>query len=384
MRIRIRTKMIDLLILLVFGLLMTPTLAYSQANDGTGWINMKPSTAPSARDNNKLTYDSESDRVILFGGKFKAVTQERFNDTWAYDYNTDTWEEMTPTLSPGHRNGHTMAYDSESDRSILFGGLKTYFAPPTPVECWNDTWTYDYNADTWVEMYPTVKPPTRTGAAMVYDSESDKIILFGGFTEERTDLGDTWTYDYNSNNWTEMDPLVSPTPRYYPGMAYDCESDRVIMFSGMYQSSVLGDTWAYDYDSNIWEHLTPASNPPSRTLASLTYDKSADKIILYGGSGASKTDVYSDTWAYDYNTNTWTELVHNTHPAGSYYIDLTHDTESNCSILFGGTTGDGVRSDETWTYFYTDKPVSTPGFELISLLIGIIMLKKKEKSHSSS
>jgi hypothetical protein len=34
----------------------------------------------------------------------------------------NTWTNMNPSTHPGARSGHAMAYDSESDRVILFGG----------------------------------------------------------------------------------------------------------------------------------------------------------------------------------------------------------------------------------------------------------------------
>ena len=41
-------------------------------------------------------------------------------DTWAYDANSDTWELMSPEISPSPRAMYATAYDTESDRVLLF------------------------------------------------------------------------------------------------------------------------------------------------------------------------------------------------------------------------------------------------------------------------
>lgn len=44
-------------------------------------------------------YDSESDRAIIFGGSIKNL-EVGYNDTWSYDYNTNTWTNMSPATNP--------------------------------------------------------------------------------------------------------------------------------------------------------------------------------------------------------------------------------------------------------------------------------------------
>lgn len=55
--------------------------------------------------------DAESDRLILFAG---GSPWFMYGDTWAYDYDTDTWEEMSPDNSPSPRAMYATAYDAES------------------------------------------------------------------------------------------------------------------------------------------------------------------------------------------------------------------------------------------------------------------------------
>ena len=48
---------------------------------------------------------------------------------------------------------------------------------------------------------------------MVYDTQTNKVILFGGDGNNGNDLNDTWAYDPQSNTWTELSPSgVTPGP----------------------------------------------------------------------------------------------------------------------------------------------------------------------------
>src|SRR5207249_1804853 len=146
---------------------------------------------PPARYGHAMAYDSQSDRLVLFGGgSSSGGVFVLVSDTWAYDFNTSTWTDMSPAIEPPARYNHAMAYDSQADRVILFGGYGGY----------NDTWAYDFNTNTWTDTNPVVEPPGRWGHALAYDSQSDRVILFGG------SLYDTWAYDFNTNIWTDMAP----------------------------------------------------------------------------------------------------------------------------------------------------------------------------------
>ncbi len=92
-----------------------------------------------------LAYDAELDRIILFGGY--DATRTYLNDTWAYDFNSDTWTEMKPSTSPPSRNYHAMAYDATADRVLVWDSSSVY---PDDVSMWS----YDFHTNTWQEMKP--------------------------------------------------------------------------------------------------------------------------------------------------------------------------------------------------------------------------------------
>lgn len=344
----------------------TDTWAYHL--NWAAWTNMSPSSRPSDRWGYSMAYAAYPDRVILFGG-FSCIDGLPLDDTWAYDYDSNTWTNEAPSSPPSGRRGHAMAYDSESDRIILFGG---------EYPDYDDTWAYEPTTNTWTNMTPAQGPPARFGHAMAYDSESDRVILFGG-AYWRSDIGnlqflnDTWAYDFNSNKWTNVSTAGGPGPQYEPAMAYDSESDRIVLYgeddtwsydfnsntwtgervvpsrhSSMVYDSALdriilfdGSTWSHDSNSNAWTDLRPSPSPLQGELA---YDSESDRVILFAGGGY----VASETWAYDYNLNTWTNMS----PAYSppwLSSEVVYDAGSDRVVLLGRNVQTGL-GGETWAY----------------------------------
>ncbi len=350
-----------------------------------------------------MVYDSENDRMIVYGGLTVSGYDDWTTETVKYDYNTNTWEKITANQYPYQKIGMGMAYDSESNKTIIYGG-----SPEEDVES-NQTWVFDSNDNTWVNAAPTINPGLRGGGIMVYDSESDVIVLFcGGLGKDANPLGesihynDTWVFNYNANTWTNVTPVISPPGRGNFDMAYDSESDRVIMFGGYLRGSggYWGDeyysteTWSYDYNTNAWENLTTASGPEGRTYYKMAYDSESDRIIMFGGYHHADNPYGEETWSYDYNSNTWTQKDALGTSPFRYKHSMAYDSESDLIIIFGGSeTSYYDIDDETWTYDYNSDtwtfieciiPTETPLFlhpavVSLSLLATLVVIRRRNK-----
>src|SRR6266702_1176300 len=206
-----------------------------------------------------------------------------------------TW--TNPCRCPSGRNGHTMVYDSRADRVLLYGGDVGGTASP-------ETWAYSYQADTWTNMSPPLSPPPGLSGAMAYDAESGRAILFGA---PFRGASETWAYDLSANHWTNMTAgeAQRPSPRWGHAMAYDSRADRIILFGGQ-ASSGSDETWAYDFNTNTWTNRNPTTKPSWRSRHAMDYDVGSDRIVLFGGFAA--TGVNCETWSYDFMLNTWSML----------------------------------------------------------------------------
>jgi Galactose oxidase, central domain len=240
----------------------------------------------------------------------------------------------SPTLSV--RNAHSMIYDGDQRSVILFGG-----ADATHV-C-GDTWRWNSEERAW-QFVTTDGPGPRTFAAFAYDERRHEGILFGGNrvlfgTGHETDsfLGDTWRFQ--NNRWTEI-PVSGPGKRAEAAIAYERNRARIVLFGGYRRiagaTERLGDTW--EWDGKRWKQVS-TTGPPPRNSASMTYDEHRDRVVLFGGPGPS-----NETWEWD--GRAWTQRQAGDVP-GRFNPVMTYDAGSGQVLRFGGWTG-SVRAGDTW------------------------------------
>ena len=282
-----------------------------------------------------MAYDANSDRIVLYGGLGE---NQILSDTWAYDVEANAWTNQMPVSRPPPLSAHVMAYDAESDRIVLFGGQDG--------SGYQDlTWAYDLDTNTWTDRAPAQKPPALWGASMVYDAQSDRFILFGGSTTFDYSQ-QTWAYDFNANTWMPKSPARAPAPRCCHAMAYDSQSDRVVLFGGDTNGRKYDDTWAYDFETDGWTELAPSAAPSPRAGARIGYDARSNRSVLFGGSAAGGT--LNDTWAYDFEANVWTAKNPEVRPSARCCHAMAYDSQSDRVVLFGGTAGGS--GSATWAY----------------------------------
>ena len=297
----------------IIALVSTTVLANS-------WTN-RNSDGPGEKDGHMMAYDAESDRVILFGDHSTMMTGR---ETWAYHYPTNTWTQMSPSSSPPNLVHGGMVYDGESDVIIQYGGQQSGSRSAA-------TWVYDYNRDTWTNMNPSPNPGPKIWHGLAYDSQSDRVILYGGEWLE----DETWAYDYNTNTWTNMNPTTQPPGMHLLAMAHDSDQDRVV-------AVFRGETWAYDYDSNSWQWRN-SGGPPEIGSAhpQMVYDSQSRRMIYYNDDEI--------TWAYDYAANSWTNMSPGTSPFVHHHA-MTYVPPHDRIVLYGGRGTGSAPPTETWEY----------------------------------
>lgn len=261
------------------------------------------------------------------------------------------------------RGYHAAAYDSESDRIIVFGGQ------PDGNHVIADTWTYDIAANHWAQMSPAQSPGLAEGP-MAYDSAADRTILFVGNSEDATftnlpgkPLGidrasQTWAYDDNADSWTDLKAVGGPSGLVGARMVYAAQSDRIILFGGLdvplppdldaKKYIFHAETWAYDFHTNTWTNLRPKASPPGRNYFQMVYDSTLDRVLVWGASTAGAAD---DVWAYDFATNTWAELKSARQPADRFYGAMAYVPTLKQAFLFGGVDlNPESPAGDLWTY----------------------------------
>jgi len=297
-----------------------------------------------------MAYDIESNALVLlprqeglFGDRVKLIAKR----AWMLDLGAREWQ-----LRSGVSYGlGPMAYDAQSDRTVLFLGAR----PSTAMDltAMAETWAYDANSDTWTDMDPDTSPRGLLGTQMVYDAQSDRTILYSGWnvrggTWENDPA--TWAYDYDTNTWEELAPTGEPPIGWnYYALSYDAGADRVIAYRCGHGSSDDASCriGVYDYESNTWERRETATHPVAYDYNVMVYDPGTRLSILFGGLDQDENPL-NETWGYDYVTNTWTELETTNPPSPRAWHAMAYHESEGVVVVFGGGPARDAFTDELW------------------------------------
>ncbi len=152
---------------------------------------------------------------------------------------------------------------------------------------------------------------------MAYDASTGKVVLFGGeLPNPQSQMAEpipqnrTWTW--NGRTWVLQHP-TSPPARSSASMVYDSATGQVVMFGGVghTKGDLFDDTWTWD--GSNWTEQRPATSPPARTDAGMAYDAASRQVVLFAGNGGS-ANALSDTWSWD--GKTWTRQEVSAGPSG--------------------------------------------------------------------
>jgi hypothetical protein len=243
------------------------------------------------------------------------------------------WRTQSPVNSPSGRYEFGMVYNSDADEAILFGGDDGGAAT-------NDTWSY--NGINWSHKSPPTSPSARSGFSLAYDPANTNTVLFGG----RVGVGvsnQTWTF--NGTTWSQLSPATSPSARRYASMTYHGGSpSSILLFGGLNgTSTVLDETWSWN--GTNWTSLSPASSPAGRYWSAMAYDANRNRTVLFGGYNG--TAGLADTW--EWNGTNWSQISPAQSPTARYLSAMTFDSNTNEIILFGGYNGSTYLND-TWSW----------------------------------
>ncbi|MGA8026949.1 MAG: kelch repeat-containing protein [Bryobacteraceae bacterium] len=294
------------------------------------WTQLSPGSGPDPRIDSTAVRDAGSNSVILFGGNDTGCTfSNSLNDTWLLA-NADglgaspKWSKISPSgAPPAGRRGQSAVYDSSTDRMIVFGG--------DPVGCavdkYNDVWllldaTGKHGGPTWEQLSPTGSlPPARSDHSAVYDAVNNRMTVAGGFGPDG-DLNDVWVLE-NANG--------------------------------------LGG-------SPVWTQLTPSGGPPSANgLRAVTYDPASNRMTVFGGWNCCSGPDYNDTWILtDANgvagISQWIRLnPSGTLPSPRAGSQPVYNPRTNKLTVFGGDTSSG-QVNELWVLSFANGLGGTPAW----------------------
>lgn len=244
------------------------------------------------------------------------------------------------TRPPGRSDG-VIAYDPVASELYLFGG--------TGASTYNDLWAYSITNDSWREISTQgEKPAPRLGHTLHYDPARRRLILFGG--QASGFFNDVWSFDIAMQRWTRLANATGPNERYGHSAVLDAQTNRLIISHGFTDSGRFDDTWAFDLNTNLWTNLRPQGPLPlKRCLQHMVLDPATRIAYLFGGcaSGFGPCPL-NDLWALDLKTNRWTEIRSDPRPVARTHYGFAFSPTRSRALIFGGSGG-GLLND-VWEY----------------------------------
>ncbi|HLG19827.1 MAG TPA: immunoglobulin domain-containing protein [Bdellovibrionota bacterium] len=344
-------------LLITFFIFASPTRGQAQCCgeppaiccDNKTWIR-RDNTGPLALwELPTMAYDIVRNKMVLYTGYDARFTSD--GSTW--EWNGSSWANVTPVLGGlPIRGGGALATNPISGGGgvVLYGAYYYYDS--------NYVWIWD--GVSWTTLNPAIMPPARYNNALAYDSDRDRVVLFGGNSIEPPNppFGDTWEWDGTS--WTGPLATSDPRYRYNHALAYDDFHYNVVLFGGTDDS--------YDFDeTRFWDGLswgdprTPLHTLNSRAGHAMAYDAQCRNVIRFGGSRDDFLSHFpTETWAW--NGTSW-EIVATTGPGARWHPAMAYDSARASVVLFGGSDPVETNLTDTWEWavpepVITEQPLS--------------------------
>lgn len=259
------------------------------------------------------------------------------------------WQQLTPAMPPPARFQAAMTFDAKRGVAVLFGGVPSNGAS-SPL---GDTW--EWNGTAWSQKCASppcsaTTPSARPGAAMTFDSTHGVTLLFGGGVAGQ-EQSDTWSYD--GQGWKQLCTACGPAPsaRTQATLAFDASTGKAVLFGGSVACMApLADTWTWD--GSTWQSPSTMTAPPGRWGAGMAYDATRAVAVLFGGTGQGFQQDLADTWTWKTATSTWTQVCAQApcvDPPARTEMGMAFDTVPGKTVIFGGNTGNPQLAD-TWEW----------------------------------
>jgi len=232
------------------------------------------------------------------------------------------------------------------------------------------------NSFTPIETYGAVPDPIRYPAVDISQSADvrDEIVyMFGGVDGDSVLSDKLFSFRPATMSWTYHSPstLLQDNPDERPGARDQAtlvsvrgdSNVRLVLFGGRISPTEFsGETWVLHASSQVastalerWTLQTPTfESDTGRTLGPRYGHSSAsvDGLVYVFGGRDIDGNTYRDLWAYQVNTDTWTEVCEACGPAPRFRATLTYI--DGILVLHGGRGQDSTPLQDTWKFTSSD------------------------------
>ncbi|CAE6966371.1 Atrnl1 [Symbiodinium sp. CCMP2456] len=356
---------------------------------------------PPALQRHTLIFEEVSQGIFLFGGQGYG-TPTYSSKLYFYSITLNAWTLKSSVAVPPGRHMHTAVLDATNRRMYIFGGGTRSSSSSTANSLLSDLFRYDLASDSWTQLTGHTTPRARHAA--VWDSNSDRMIVFGGEADDKTKLGDVLEYDPVSDTWSS--PTISgstPVARVEPVAVWDATSNSMLMCCGegdvdVYSpftdstASAYNDLWSYVRGSG-WTELVSSGSFTQRECTAAAWDATTRAIVGFGGY-RSGGNYLSSVFSYSAASNSFSEYDV---PDATDGAAAAWDSRAGDFYMFGGwAENTGAYSDKLWrlnttagSWFLLAPPSGPPALGRPTLVFdevdeGILMFGGRDGTYTSN
>ena len=350
------------------------------------WSKLEPNQVrPPARFGQAAAFDPIRRRWLSYGGRFTYYVYYEYptytlDDLWSFAVrDRPEWDLLAPAGGPPPaRQNARMLYDPDGDRMILFGGQIT-----TGVGSYGASGrragTPHFHGDTWSlglgdppAWSPIAiggpAPGPRDGHVMVLDARRHRVLVFGG-RDSLGAKGDLWSLSlYGAPEWSRLQTAgTAPSARWQAVGCYDAIAERLVIAGGLDAAGSLSDAFelALSGPSPTWSELATAGTAPETESEARPYvfDEARHRILVFG-EGDDDVEPWTDAplpvWQLTLDgPATWSELeLDGFAPHEGFGSVAAMDPGADRVAFFGGANGyfGEYGRNEHWLLSLTDAP----------------------------
>lgn len=198
---------------------------------------------PSPRIGHSAIYDEDTKSMIIFGGEIEFDPPESNNEVYKLDFSYDLpqWSRLQPDgKTPPPKSHHQAIWKDDTREMIVYGGWGG--GPDESI-----MFALDFSGDTptWRKLDVGGDLPSEHGrtAAIYHKTERfNRIIVFGG-REREFQTNNTYIIDLTLGKAVETGNIgYVPSEREGHTAVYDTKEERMIVFGGWSEEEQMDDT----------------------------------------------------------------------------------------------------------------------------------------------
>ncbi|HEX7736452.1 MAG TPA: kelch repeat-containing protein [Ktedonobacteraceae bacterium] len=268
-----------------------------------------------------------------------------------------TAQPVTTSGAPGEpRFNHSMVWDTQNDQLLIFGGSNGQGG------LLNDLWSFNPANNAWTNLTQANansnasdcsggSPAPRMNAAMVWDSTDQELLLYGGIGNNTTYLGDLWAYSPAKGTWSAL-ACTGNAPGGRAGAGVVWNGTQMLLLGGQSSDGLLADLWAYTPGSGGWSQLTASTPLGARAYPALAWDSHDKQLFVFGGLGSNGQQL-GDFYSYQPANGGWSTIEpgSNSAPLARQQALAAWDSKDRVFLLMGGwQSSNSAAYSALWAY----------------------------------